>query len=184
MDTDLLVEELAAVRAEPTRIDGKASMLLALSAAGMALMANRGRGHGRAGAALLVLLWAVRPHLATSGSSITPTAPPTACERSPPALTPARDTTNDVPAEPPGGDVRAWRSRERTSCPASPDPRTGGTPPPIRTRATVSKPTADRGSSSFRERGGRSSPARRDVRAGRRREWAPPVLVIGRSSRG
>jgi hypothetical protein len=34
MDTDLLVEELAAVRGELTRTDGKASMLFALAAGG------------------------------------------------------------------------------------------------------------------------------------------------------
>jgi hypothetical protein len=109
MDTDLLVEELAAVRGELTRVDTKASMLLALAAGGMAVVATTDRRGLPAGLlvdagmvtmalALLVLLWGVRPRLGTSGF-----------------LRHARGTADGVRAELTGCDVRTWRSRELTS---------------------------------------------------------------------
>jgi hypothetical protein len=108
MATDLLVEELAAVRGKLTRVDGKASMLLALAAGGMAQVATADRhdlpavllvdaGMVATGLALLLLLWAVRPRLGTSGF-----------------LRHARGTADGVRAEPAGCDARTWRSRELT----------------------------------------------------------------------
>ncbi|HEY0538241.1 MAG TPA: hypothetical protein VGD53_07720 [Actinoallomurus sp.] len=83
MDTDLLVEELAAVRGELTRVDTKASMLLALAAGGMAVVATTDRhdlpagllvdaGMVTMGLALLVLLGRCVP---ASGRGLPPSRP-------------------------------------------------------------------------------------------------------------
>jgi hypothetical protein len=94
MDTDLLVEELAAVRGELTRVDTKASMLLALAAGKMAVVATTDRhdlppagllvdaGMVTMGLALLVLLGRCVPASGRVASSVTPAAPPMAYGRS------------------------------------------------------------------------------------------------------
>ncbi|MCW2864289.1 MAG: hypothetical protein JWP48_5997 [Actinoallomurus sp.] len=84
-------------------------MLLTLTAGGMAVVATTDRhdlpagllvdaGMVTMGLTLLVLLWAVRPRLGTSGF-----------------LHHARGTADGVRAELAGCDVRTWRSRELTS---------------------------------------------------------------------
>jgi hypothetical protein len=104
--TDLLTEELAAVRGELTRVDSKASMLLALAAGGMAVVATADQhrlaavllvngGMVSVGLALVLLLSVVRPRLGVTGF-----------------LRHAGGTIDDVRAELTTCDADVWRSQE------------------------------------------------------------------------
>lgn len=111
MDTrrsDLLTEELTAVRGELTRVDSKASMLLALAAGGMAVVATADHhrmaavvlinaGMVSLGLALILLLSVVRPRLGVTGF-----------------LRHAGGTIEDVRAELTTFDADTWRSQELT----------------------------------------------------------------------
>jgi Pycsar effector protein len=103
---DLLAEELAAVRGELARVDGKSSTLLALAAGGLAVAATT-HPHSVLGAwliraamfttavALVLVLFVVRPRLGRTGF-----------------FQHARRSAADTRTELAESDLHAWRSRE------------------------------------------------------------------------